>query len=101
MRIVLAKTQADANAAKKALESGQSWATVAKKYSTDPTTKSRGGVLNGVNKSQEDAALSNAAFSAPVNKLDRPGQGAVRLLRIRSDEDHAGHAAVARARPRR
>lgn len=75
MKIVLAKTQADANAAKKALESGQSWATVVKKYSTDPTTKSTGGVLNGVNKSQEDAALSNAAFSAPVNKLMGPVKG--------------------------
>jgi foldase protein PrsA len=75
MKIVLAKTQADANAAKKALESGQSWATVVKKYSTDPTTKSTGGVLNGVNKSQEDAALSNAAFSAPANKLTGPVKG--------------------------
>ena len=75
MKIVLAKTQADATAAKKALQSGQSWATVVKKYSTDPTTKSTGGVLNGVNKSQEDAALSNAAFSAPVNKLMGPVKG--------------------------
>ncbi|HUA71543.1 MAG TPA: peptidyl-prolyl cis-trans isomerase [Solirubrobacteraceae bacterium] len=75
MKIVLAKNAADANAAKKALESGQSWATVVKKYSTDPTTKSTGGVLNGVNKQQEDAALSNAAFSAPVNKLEGPVKG--------------------------
>ena len=75
MKIVLAKDQADANAAKKALESGQSWATVVKKYSTDPTTKSTGGVLNGVNKSQEDAALSTAAFAAPANKLIGPVKG--------------------------
>jgi parvulin-like peptidyl-prolyl isomerase len=75
MKIVLAKNAADANAAKKALESGQSWATVVKKYSTDPTTKSTGGVLNGVNKQQEDAALSNAAFSAAVNKLEGPVKG--------------------------
>jgi foldase protein PrsA len=75
MKIVLAKTQADANAAKKALESGQSWASVVKKYSIDPTTKSTGGVLNGVNKQQQDAALSDAAFSAPVNKLLGPVKG--------------------------
>jgi foldase protein PrsA len=75
MKIVLAKNAADANAAKKALQSGQSWATVVKKYSTDPTTKSTGGVLNGVNKQQEDAALSNAAFSAPLNKLMGPIKG--------------------------
>ena len=75
MKIVLAKDQADALAAKKALQSGQSWAEVVKKYSTDPTTKSTGGVLNGVNKQQEDAALSSAAFSAPVNKLMGPVKG--------------------------
>ncbi|HTP22567.1 MAG TPA: peptidyl-prolyl cis-trans isomerase [Solirubrobacteraceae bacterium] len=75
MKIVLAKTQADANAAKKALQSGQSWATVVKKYSTDPTTKSTGGVLNGVTKQQQDAALANASFAAPVNKLLGPVRG--------------------------
>ena len=47
MKIVLATSQAQALAAKKALSSGQSWATVVKKYSIDPTTKSTGGVLNG------------------------------------------------------
>jgi foldase protein PrsA len=75
MKIVLAKSEADANAAKKALQSGQSWATVVKKYSTDPTTKSTGGVLNGVTKQQADAALASAAFSAPVNKLMGPVKG--------------------------
>ncbi len=72
IRIVLAKTQADANAAKAALASGQSWADVAKKYSTDPTTKSTGGLLTGVTKGQQDAALGNAAFAAPVNKVLGP-----------------------------
>jgi len=75
MKIVLASSQANANAAKKALESGQSWADVVKKYSTDPTTKSTGGVLNGVNKQQVEAALANPAFSAPVNKLMGPVKG--------------------------
>ena len=75
MRVILAKDQASAEAAKKALESGQSWATVAKKYSTDPTTKNSGGLLNGVTKQQADSALANAAFSAPVNKLLGPVKG--------------------------
>ena len=72
LRIVLAKTKADANAAKAALASGQSWASVAKKYSTDPTTKNSGGVLTGVTKGQQDAALDKAAFAAPVNKVLGP-----------------------------
>jgi foldase protein PrsA len=75
MRVVLAKDQAQAEAAKKAVQSGQSWATVAKKYSTDPTTKNSGGLLNGVTKQQADSALASAAFSAPLNKLEGPIKG--------------------------
>jgi foldase protein PrsA len=75
MRIVLTKTAAEADTAKKALQSGQSWSTVAKKYSTDPTTKNSGGLLTGVTKGQQDAALTDAAFSAPVNTLLGPIKG--------------------------
>jgi foldase protein PrsA len=75
MRIVLAKTQAQAEAARKALAQGQSWTTVAKKYSIDPTTKNKGGALTDVTKGQQDAALSNAAFGATVNKIIGPVKG--------------------------
>jgi foldase protein PrsA len=75
VRVVLAKNQADALAAKKALSSGQSWAAVAKKYSTDPSTKNSGGLLTGLTKQQADPALAAAAFSAPVNKLLGPVKG--------------------------
>jgi foldase protein PrsA len=75
MRIVLTTTAAQANAAKSALQSGQSWTTVAKKYSTDPTTKNNGGLLTGVTQGQQDAALTAAAFAAPVNKLIGPVKG--------------------------
>jgi parvulin-like peptidyl-prolyl isomerase len=71
MEIVLTKTQAQANAAKAAIQGGQSWKTVAKKYSIDPS-KSTGGVLNGVSAGQQDSALSKAAFAAPVNQLVGP-----------------------------
>jgi foldase protein PrsA len=75
MRIVLAKTPARAAAAKKALQRGQSWTAVAKKYSTDPTTKNKGGALTNVTAGQQDAALSKAAFAAPVKKLLGPVKG--------------------------
>jgi foldase protein PrsA len=75
MRIVLTKTQAQANAAKAAIDSGKSWTVVAKKYSIDPTTKNKGGVLTGVTKGQQDAALSQAAFAAKVNKVIGPVKG--------------------------
>jgi foldase protein PrsA len=75
LRIVLTKTRAQASAAKAALQSGQSWNAVAKKYSIDPTSKNHGGQLTGVAKGQQDAALDKAAFSAQVNKLIGPVKG--------------------------
>jgi len=75
MKLVLASSQKNAAAARKALDSGQSWATVVKKYSTDPTTKSTGGVLNNVNKQQVESTLASAAFSAPANKIVGPIKG--------------------------
>jgi foldase protein PrsA len=75
LRMVLAKTQANANAAKSALQGGQSWDAVAKKYSIDPNSKDTGGLLTGVTANQEDAALSKAAFSAPLNQLQGPVKG--------------------------
>jgi foldase protein PrsA len=75
MKIVLTKTAATAETAKKAIQGGQSFASVAKKYSTDATTKDKGGVLTDVTAGQQDAALSKAAFAAPVNKLLGPVKG--------------------------
>jgi foldase protein PrsA len=70
IRIVRTKTAAAAAAAKAALASGQSWSAVAKKYSVDTATKDNGGLLSGVTNGQEETALNNAAFAAPVNKLE-------------------------------
>jgi foldase protein PrsA len=75
MRIVLAKTSAQAQAAITALKHAQSWTKVAKQYSTDPTTKNSGGLLTDVTAGQQDAALSTAAFAAPINKLEGPIKG--------------------------
>ncbi|MEO6858129.1 MAG: peptidyl-prolyl cis-trans isomerase [Solirubrobacteraceae bacterium] len=77
MRVVLTKTAAQAAAARKALDHGQSFAKVAKRYSIDPTTKNKGGLLSGVSAGQQDTALSTAAFgpSATVGKLIGPIKG--------------------------
>ncbi len=75
MRIVLTKTQAQAQTAKHALTSHQSWTAVAKKYSIDPTSKNNGGQLLGVRQGQQDQALNAVAFSTPVNKLVGPVKG--------------------------
>jgi foldase protein PrsA len=75
LRIVLTKTQSQAQAAKSALSSGQSWDAVAKKYSIDPATKSHGGVLNNISQGQTDKTLESAAFSTSVNKVVGPVKG--------------------------
>jgi foldase protein PrsA len=76
IRIVRTSTEKQALAAKAALASGQSWDAVAKKYSIDTATKSKGGQLLGVKKGQEEQALDSAAFSASVNKVVGPVKGA-------------------------
>jgi foldase protein PrsA len=75
IRIVLAKNESGAKTALAALKSGTSWGVVAKKYSIDPTTKDKGGLLTDVTAGQQDPALSKAAFAAPLNKLVGPVKG--------------------------
>jgi foldase protein PrsA len=70
--IILTKTEAQANAAKKEIESGKSFESVAKRVSIDPTSKSNGGKLTGVVKGQEEKALDTAIFSAKKNVLTGP-----------------------------
>lgn len=72
IKIVLTKTEAQANAAKKALEAGQSFKSVAKKYSIDQATKATGGSLPGVTKGQQEKALDAAVFAAKPNKVYGP-----------------------------
>ena len=75
IRIVLTKTKAQAEAAKAALAAGGTWQATAAKYSTDASTKNKGGLLVGVTKGQQDAALDAASFSAARGVLLGPVQG--------------------------
>jgi foldase protein PrsA len=70
--IILTKTEAQAQQAKKEIESGKSFASVAKSMSIDPTSKTNGGLIVGVVKGQEEAALDSAIFSAKTNVLGGP-----------------------------
>jgi foldase protein PrsA len=72
LRIVLTKTKPKAEQALAALKSGQSFKTVAKKFSIDQASKSRGGVLLAVAKGQQEKALDAAIFSAAKGKLVGP-----------------------------
>jgi foldase protein PrsA len=72
LRIVLTKTEDQANAAKKALDGGQSFAAVAKKDSIDQGTKANGGLLAAVPKGQQEKALDDATFKAPKGQIEGP-----------------------------
>jgi foldase protein PrsA len=72
LEIILTKTEPHAVSAKKEIESGKSFASVAKKVSIDPTSKENGGLLAGVVKGQEEKALDEAAFKAKVGVLGGP-----------------------------
>ncbi|HZO35884.1 MAG TPA: peptidyl-prolyl cis-trans isomerase [Solirubrobacteraceae bacterium] len=72
IRIVLTKTRAQAVAAKAALTAGQSWTTVAKKYSTDAATKNKGGVILATSKGAQEKALDDVVFAAKRNTLLGP-----------------------------
>ncbi|WP_272476277.1 peptidyl-prolyl cis-trans isomerase [Baekduia alba] len=72
LRIVLTKTEAQANKAKAALEAGQSFKSVAAKYSIDQGTRDNGGLLAAVPKGQQEKALDDATFKASKNKIVGP-----------------------------
>jgi foldase protein PrsA len=70
--LILTKTQAQAEKAKREVQSGTSFATVAKKSSIDPVSKAAGGSLPGVVKGQEEKSLDEAIFKAKLNALNGP-----------------------------
>ncbi|HEX2015580.1 MAG TPA: peptidyl-prolyl cis-trans isomerase [Solirubrobacteraceae bacterium] len=72
LRIILTKTQAQAQTAQKAVASGQAFKAVAKKYSIDQASKAQGGVLLGVARGQQEKALDDAVFAAKVGVLTGP-----------------------------
>jgi foldase protein PrsA len=72
LEVVLNKDKGKADQAKQAVDSGQKWAAVAKKYSSDPASKNQGGKLLGVTKGQQDPALDAAVFAAVKGKVAGP-----------------------------
>jgi foldase protein PrsA len=72
LRIVLTKTEAKANQAKAALESGESWKTVAKKYSIDEASKAQGGKLPAQAQGTLEKSLDQAVFKAKKGQITGP-----------------------------
>jgi foldase protein PrsA len=72
VRVVLTKDEAKANQAKQAVQGGQSWKAVAKKFSIDQSSKAQGGLLPQQAKGTLEAALDKAVFSAKKGQLSGP-----------------------------
>jgi foldase protein PrsA len=72
LHVVLTKTEAKANEARAALDSGQAWKDVVKKYSIDQASKAQGGKLQSVAKGQQDKSLEDAVFAAKKGDLTGP-----------------------------
>src|SRR3954453_23385484 len=70
--VVLTQNAAQAQKAKQALDSGQPWAAVAKKYSIDDASKAQGGKLPNVAKGQQERALDTAVFKAKKSVVVGP-----------------------------
>ena len=72
LRVILTKSEERANAAKRALQDGQSWRTVARRYSIDQASKNEGGSLLGVAKGSQERTFDTAIFNAKRGELTGP-----------------------------
>jgi foldase protein PrsA len=78
VRVILTKTEEEANQAKQALGSApdaKAWETVAKKFSIDEATKSTGGLRSAVVQGQSEPALDDQIFRAETNTVVGPFKG--------------------------
>ncbi|MDO8209783.1 peptidyl-prolyl cis-trans isomerase [Conexibacter sp. CPCC 206217] len=85
LEIVLTRTEAQAEQAKRAVESGTPWAEVARRFSDDAVSKSNGGRLAGVARGQQDRALDTAAFGASRGEIVGPVRGQFGWYIVRVD----------------
>jgi foldase protein PrsA len=72
LRVVLTKTKAKAQDAKRALDDGDSWQSVVKEYSVDEASKAQGGKLPAVSEGQQEKALDEAVFAARKGQIEGP-----------------------------
>jgi foldase protein PrsA len=72
LRVVLTKTEAKAAQAKRALNSGDSFKQVVKKYSIDEASKAQAGLLPAVSEGQQEKAFDTAIFDAKKGEIEGP-----------------------------
>jgi foldase protein PrsA len=72
LRVVLTKTESKAQEAKQALNSGQPFKRVVKRYSIDEASKSQNGLLPAVSEGQQEKAFDKAIFEARKGRIQGP-----------------------------
>lgn len=72
VNVILTKTEDRAKAAKEAIDGGMSFEDAVAKYSTDATTKDKGGELLNVTQGQGEKAFDQAVFGADKGKVTGP-----------------------------
>jgi parvulin-like peptidyl-prolyl isomerase len=87
IRLIVDKDRKKAEEAKEALvkdNSAKNWATVAKKFSEDPTTKESGGLKKGLQEGVAEEPLDAAIFNTPEGQVEGPinAQGAYNVFEV-------------------
>jgi foldase protein PrsA len=72
VNLVLTKTKAKADQARKEIEGGASWKEVSTKYSIDQASKAQGGKLENVPTNQQGEAFDKAVFGSKEGELEGP-----------------------------
>ncbi len=72
LHLVLVASASTAQKVHSLLAGGSSYATIAPKYSEDPNTKTKGGVMLGVYSGELTPAVNAKVFAAPVGVLSAP-----------------------------
>ena len=96
LRIVLTKDKAKAAQAKKALDSGQSWKSRGQEVLGRPGLQEQGRRAARRGQGPAGARLRQGDLRGQEGQAHRPGQDAVRLVRLRRHEGHPDQAADAR-----
>ncbi|MEH7417642.1 peptidylprolyl isomerase [Neobacillus drentensis] len=90
---ILVADEKTAKEIKQKLDNGEDFATLAKKYSTDDSTKDNGGELGYFAKGTMVTEFDNAAFSLPVNTISDPVKTTYGYHIIKVEDKKAAQAA--------
>ncbi len=94
-RHILVKDKKTANDLKNKLDKGEDFATLAKKYSTDTGSKTKGGELGWFKQSTMTAEFSNAAMKLKVGQTSKPvyssNDGGYHIIKLEGKRDDYNH----------